>query len=53
MKRPDWLIDGFRQAMIDCDLLDSHFKDYVFTWLKDFENRAIKERLDRYVTTNV
>lgn len=29
---PQWLFDGFRSAVGDCNLVDLHLEGYPFTW---------------------
>jgi hypothetical protein len=31
---PNWLCNGFRSAVSDCDLTDIHLDGYPFTWIK-------------------
>jgi hypothetical protein len=45
---PNWLCNGFREAISDCDLTDIHLEGYPFTWIKSRGSpRVIEERLDR------
>ncbi|XP_074360757.1 uncharacterized protein LOC141701008 [Apium graveolens] len=45
---PNWLLQGFRQAVEDCDLVDMDIKGYQFTWEKSYgRNDWIEVRLDR------
>ncbi|CAJ2652404.1 unnamed protein product [Trifolium pratense] len=47
-ERPNWLINGFRQAVLDSGLSDVHMDGYPFTWFKSLGTpRAVEERLDR------
>ncbi|CAJ2669983.1 unnamed protein product [Trifolium pratense] len=47
-ERPNWLIDGFRKAIIDAGLSDVHMEGYPFTWFKSLGTpRAVEEKLDR------
>jgi len=51
--RPHWLINGFRQAVLDAGLSDVPFDGYPFTWFKSLGTpRAVEERLDRALATN-
>ncbi|CAI8604180.1 unnamed protein product [Vicia faba] len=46
--RPNWLINGFRQAVQDVRLLDISMEGYSFTWFKSLgTDRAVEEKLDR------
>jgi exonuclease III len=46
--RSNWLINGFRQAVIDSGLTDVPMEGYPFTWFKSLGTpRAVEERLDR------
>ncbi|KEH37985.1 endonuclease/exonuclease/phosphatase family protein [Medicago truncatula] len=46
--RQPWLIQGFRQAVMDAGLADIHMDDYAFTWFKSLgTDRAVEEKLDR------
>jgi exonuclease III len=46
--RSNWLINGFRQAVIDCGVSDVPMEGYPFTWFKSLGTpRAVEERLDR------
>ncbi|MCI03410.1 endonuclease/exonuclease/phosphatase family protein, partial [Trifolium medium] len=45
---PNWLCDGFRNAVSDCDLTDIKLDGYPFTWIKSRgKPHVIEERLDR------
>ncbi|MCI58947.1 endonuclease/exonuclease/phosphatase family protein, partial [Trifolium medium] len=45
---PNWLCEGFRNAISDCDLIDIHLEGYPFTWIKSRgTSHVIEERLDR------
>jgi hypothetical protein len=47
-ERPQWLIRGFRQAMLDAGLVDLHMTGYKFTWFKSLGTaRAVEEKLDK------
>ena len=51
--RPQWLINGFWQAVLDVGLSDVPLDGYPFTWFKSLGTpRAIEERLDRALATN-
>lgn len=46
--RANWLINGFRQAVLESDLVDVPVEGYPFTWFKSLGTpRAVEERLDR------
>jgi endonuclease/exonuclease/phosphatase family metal-dependent hydrolase len=45
---PNWLCNGFRSAVGDCDLTDIHLEGYPYTWAKSIGTpHIIEERLDR------
>ncbi|GAU45954.1 hypothetical protein TSUD_301630 [Trifolium subterraneum] len=45
---PNWLCNGFRSAVCDCDLTDIHLEGYPYTWIKSRGTpNVIEERLDR------
>ncbi|PNX96867.1 ribonuclease H, partial [Trifolium pratense] len=45
---PNWLCNGFRNAVSDCDLTDIHLEGYPYTWVKSRGTTSvIEERLDR------
>ncbi|MCH80906.1 replication protein A 70 kDa dna-binding subunit, partial [Trifolium medium] len=47
-ERANWLINGFRQAVLDVGLSDVHMEGYPYTWFKSLGTpRAVEERLDR------
>lgn len=51
--RPRWLINGFRQAVLDSGLSDVPLEGYPFTWFKSLGTpRAVVERLDRALANN-
>jgi hypothetical protein len=51
--RPNWLINGFRQAVIETGLVDVPVEGYPFTWFKSLGTpRAVEERLDRALANN-
>jgi exonuclease III len=51
--RPQWLINGFRQAVLDAGLSDVPVEGYPFTWFKSLGTpRAVEERLDRALANN-
>lgn len=46
--RPSWLINGFRQAVLDSGLVYVPVEGYPFTWFKSLGMpHAVEERLDR------
>ena len=52
--RPQWLINGFRQAVIDSGLSDVPAEGYPYTWFKSLGiPRAVEERLDRALANNL
>ncbi|PNX80358.1 ribonuclease H, partial [Trifolium pratense] len=45
---PNWLCNGFRSAVSDCDLTDIQLEGYPYTWIKSGGTpQVIEERLDR------
>ncbi|GAU10318.1 hypothetical protein TSUD_418940, partial [Trifolium subterraneum] len=45
---PNWLCNGFRTVVGDCDLTDIHLEGYPYTWIKSRgSSNVIEERLDR------
>jgi hypothetical protein len=47
-ERQLWLIQGYRQVVIDDRLVDVHMDDYSFTWFKSLGiNHDAGEKLDR------
>jgi hypothetical protein len=50
---PNWLCNGFRNAVSDCDLTDIHLDGYPYTWVKSRgSTNIIEERLDRAMATS-
>jgi hypothetical protein len=50
---PNWLCNGFRAAVSDCDLTDIRLEGYPFTWIKSRgRTSVIEERLDRAMATS-
>lgn len=46
--RPSWMINGFRDAVFDCDLVDIPLRGHPFMWFKSLgTERAVEVRLDR------
>lgn len=46
--RPEWMLNGFREAVRDCDLIDLHIEGGPYTWRKSLGTpRAVEERLVR------
>jgi hypothetical protein len=46
--RANWLINGFREAVVDTGLFDLNMHGYQFTWFKSLgTSRAVEEKLDR------
>jgi hypothetical protein len=51
--RANWLINGFRQPVLDSGLLDVPVEGYPFTWFKSLGTpRAVEERLNRALATS-
>jgi hypothetical protein len=51
--RPPWLINGFRQAVLDAGVSDISVTGYPYTWFKFLGTpRAVEERLDRALANN-
>jgi hypothetical protein len=51
---PNWLCNGFRNAVCDCDLSDIYLEDYPFTWIKYRGSYdVVEERLDRAMTNSL
>jgi hypothetical protein len=51
--RSPWLINGFRQAVLDSGLSDVPVNGYRYTWFKYLGTpRAVEERLDRALANN-
>nr|KYP72476.1 hypothetical protein KK1_005065 [Cajanus cajan] len=49
---PHYLIQGFRQAMMDCGLEDLPLIGHLFTWIKrNLPNNLVEEWLDRALVT--
>ncbi|GAU23029.1 hypothetical protein TSUD_336770 [Trifolium subterraneum] len=45
---PNWLCNGFRSAVSDCDLTNIYLEGYPYTWIKSGGTPyVIEERLDR------
>lgn len=45
---PRWLLNGFREALFDCELSDLEMEGHPFTWEKSRGTpRWVEERLDR------
>lgn len=52
VERPQWFIDGFRNAVLDCELSDISLDGYQFTWSHRLDSDvAVEERLDRAMVT--
>ncbi|MCH80014.1 hypothetical protein A2U01_0000776 [Trifolium medium] len=50
---PNWLCNGFRSAVCDCDLTDIHLEGYLYTWVKSRGSpNVIEERLDSAMTNS-
>ncbi|GAU25702.1 hypothetical protein TSUD_216310 [Trifolium subterraneum] len=46
--RPNWLINDFRDAVLDAGLIDIELIGYPFTWFKSLgTDRVVEEKLDR------
>jgi exonuclease III len=51
--RSNWLINGFRQAVLESGLVDVLVEGYPYTWFKSLgTSRAAEERLDRALANN-
>jgi hypothetical protein len=51
--RPQWLINRFRQAILDSGLSHGPVEGYPFTWFKSLGTpRVVEERLDRALANN-
>jgi hypothetical protein len=51
--RAPWLINGFRQAVLDSGLSDVPVTSYQYSWFKHLGIvRAVEERLDRALANN-
>ncbi|XP_060965512.1 uncharacterized protein LOC133034440 [Cannabis sativa] len=51
---PSWLISGFEQTLMDCDLFDMDLIGYAYTWEKGRgTSRWIEVRLDRALVSSV
>jgi hypothetical protein len=51
--RSNWLINGFRQAVLESGLVDVPMEGYPFTWFKSLGTpRAVEEKLDRALVNN-
>lgn len=45
---PNWLIQGFKEVLTDCDLRDMDLEGYQYTWERDKgTNKWVEIRLDR------
>lgn len=46
--RLEWMLNGFRDTVRDCDLIDLHLEGHPYTWRKSLGTpSAVEERLDR------
>lgn len=51
-EQPQWLLDGFKEVILDCELIGLPLKGYLFTWrIKDNGVVMLEERLDKAVVT--
>jgi exonuclease III len=51
--RSNWLINGFRHAVLESGLVNVPVEGYPFTWFKSLGTpRAVEERLDRALANN-
>lgn len=49
---PNWLLNGFREVVNDCNLIDLPLEGYQFTWARSLDSvNAVEERLDRGMVT--
>lgn len=52
VEHPSWLLSGFREMVLACNLADIQLEGYPFTWWKSRgTDRAVEERLDRTMVT--
>jgi hypothetical protein len=50
---PQWLLNGFRQAVEDCELIDIPLHGHSYTWSRSMgPDIVVEERLDRALVTN-
>jgi hypothetical protein len=48
VERPNWLIQGFREDVLDARLIDIELHGYPFTWFKSLgTDRAVEVKVDR------
>lgn len=53
VEQPSWLIRGFREVVLDCNLSDLPLIGYPYTWEKSKDSpNAVEERLDRALGFN-
>lgn len=50
-RKPNYLMQNFKEALEDCNLFYCGFRGYPFTWANNFETGFIEERLDRFCAT--
>ncbi|KAJ9545526.1 hypothetical protein OSB04_025233 [Centaurea solstitialis] len=51
-EHPDWCIQGFREALLDCRLIDIPMQGFPYTWSRHKGRpNEVHERLDRAVAT--
>ncbi|GAU34899.1 hypothetical protein TSUD_144300 [Trifolium subterraneum] len=51
---PNWLCNGFKTAVGDCDFTDIHLEGYPYTWIKSRgSSNVIEERLDRAMANSM
>lgn len=53
VQQPNWLINGFRQAVLDEGLVDVPMQGYLFTWFKILGcDKVVEEKLDKTLVNN-
>ncbi|MCH85516.1 endonuclease/exonuclease/phosphatase family protein [Trifolium medium] len=49
---PRWLLNGFRQAISDCDFIDTSIQGHAYTWARRLGHEdVVEERLDRLLVS--
>jgi len=50
--RPNWLINGLKNSVVESGLIDIRMEGYNLTWFKSLgSDRAVEEKLDLQVTS--
>nr|GMC60208.1 uncharacterized protein LOC109157277 [Ipomoea batatas] len=53
LPHPDWLLLGFKEAVVDCGLVDFPFTGHQFTWERGRGTTTmVEEKLDRILVTD-